>query len=277
MRLDAHQHYWDYAANAQDFAWMTEDLVAIRQNFLPADLAPLRTQAGIEGTIAVQAREVEAETDFLLELAARDSSIRGVVGWIDLCAPDIETRLEHYADASALKGYRMLIHDRADPDFADSADHARGVGCLAKHGLTYDLLLRTIHLPAAIRLVDRMANQPFVVDHIAKPLMDGSDWDEWEKGIRAIAEREHVLCKLSGMVTEADWSNWQAQTFKPYLDTVLEAFGPNRLMIGSDWPVCTLAGNYGETLAVVEDWAAALSADEQAAILGLTCARFYSV
>lgn len=256
---------------------MTDQLTAIRRDFLPTDLAPLRAEVGIEGTIAVQAREREVETDFLLGLAADDPSIRGVVGWVDLCAPDVETRLDRYTDNPVFRGVRMLIHDRADPDFADSAPHLHGVSCLAFRGLAYDLLLRTIHIPAAIRLVDALPDQPFVVDHIAKPKMDGSDWDAWETGMRAISKRPNVCCKLSGLVTEADWSGWTSETFGPYLDTMLDAFGTDRLMIGSDWPVCTLAATYTQTMGVVIDWSQKLSPDERAALLGENCARFYAV
>lgn len=277
MRLDSHQHFWNYTANPDDFAWMSDELGALRRNFLPDDLAPLRAQSGVDGTIAVQARELEIETDFLLDLAKTDPTIRGVVGWVDLCSTDIEARLERYSDAETLKGFRMLIHDRMNPDFADSDEHAGGVALLGRFGLTYDLLLRTIHLPSAIRLVDRLPDQPFVVDHIAKPAMDGSDREAWQNGMHRIAEHQNVFCKLSGLVTEADWHSWREADFTPYLETVLEAFGPERLMIGSDWPVCTLAAGYRDTLDVVLRWSAALSADEQAGILGGNCARFYSV
>jgi len=276
MRLDAHQHFWNYTENAADYVWMTDDLADLQRDFLPSDLAPLRAKTGIEGTIAVQAREKETETDFLLELAKHDSSIRGVVGWIDLCAENVEGRLEGYSGETLLKGHRMLVHDRLDPNFADSKPHLRGVSLLQKFGLTYDLLLRTVHLPSAIRLVDHLPNQPFVVDHIAKPKMDGSDWEAWESGIRAIAERPHVLCKLSGLVTEADWDNWKSETFTPYLDVVLETFGTDRLMIGTDWPVCTLAADYKTVVGLVTNWAAKMSEDEQEAIFGGNCARFYS-
>lgn len=277
MQIDAHQHFWNYEENAKDFVWMNDDLEDLKRNFLPEDLAPLREACRIDGSIAVQAREVQAETDFLLQLAKADGSIKGVVGWLDLCAQNIETLLEQYQGSVALKGFRMLIHDRPDPDFADCSDHLHGVSILNKYGLTYDLLLRTIHLPAAIRLVDKLPDQPFVVDHIAKPAMDGSDWEAWKNGIRQIAQRPNVMCKLSGIVTEADWSNWQSSDFSPYLDTVLDAFGANRLMIGSDWPVCTLAANYESTLGVVRNWIEKLSTDEQRMIMGQNCAEFYSV
>lgn len=277
MKLDAHQHFWSYGENPGDFPWMTDDLAAIQRDFLPIDLAPLRAEVGIDGTIAVQAREMGVETDFLLGLAADDTSIRGVVGWVDLCAHDAEDRLDKYTENPVFRGVRMLIHDREDPDFADSAPHLNGVYCLNSRGLTYDLLLRTIHIPAAIRLVDALPNQPFVVDHIAKPKMDGSDREAWETGMRGIAERPNVSCKLSGLVTEANCSNWTTETFGPYLDTVLEAFGTDRLMIGSDWPVCTLAASYAKAIGVVTDWSEKLSSDERAALMGDNCARFYSV
>lgn len=277
MRLDAHQHFWSYSENADDYVWMTDDLGVLKQDFLPDDLAPLLAKANMDGCIAVQAREVQSETDYLLDLATANPIVKGVVGWVDLCAADIEARIEPYADRAELKGFRMLIHDRQDADFADSAAHARGVASLARFGLTYDLLLRTVHLPSAIRLVDSLPDQPFVVDHIAKPKMDGSDRDAWEFGMREIAKRPNVMCKLSGLVTEADWSKWQASQFTPYLDTVLEAFGPDRLMIGSDWPVCTLAADYHSAMNIVFSWADRLSTAEQAAIMGGTCAKFYSV
>lgn len=277
MRIDSHQHFWRYARDAGDFVWMTDDLAALRHDFLPADLAPLREALGIDGSVAVQAREVEAETDFLLALAAGHPSILGVVGWVDLCADDVAERLDRWSGEARLKGMRMLIHDRADPDFADSDAHARGVARLGERGLTYDLLLRTIHLPAAIRLVDRLPDQPFVVDHIAKPAMDGSDLEAWKRGISEIARRPNVMCKLSGMVTEAHWRGWRAEQFGPWLAHVLGAFGTDRLMIGSDWPVCTLAADYERTMRVVLDWTRALSDDERSAVLGGNCAGFYGI
>lgn len=277
MRIDAHQHFWQYSLNSDDFVWMSDELAALKHDFLPADLTPLRNSIGFDGSVAVQAREVEAETDFLLGLAADSPEVLGVVGWVDLCADDVAARLDRWADDKTLKGFRMLIHDRPDPDFADSAAHARGVGLLEARGLAYDLLLRTIHLPAGIRLVDRFPDQRFVVDHIAKPAMDGSDLDAWKRGMTEIAQRPNVMCKLSGLVTETDWESWKVETFEPYLEHVLEAFGTDRLMIGSDWPVCTLAADYMRAMRVVLDWSQALSEAERAALLGGNCARFYGI
>lgn len=275
MRLDAHQHFWNYTDNPNDYPWMNDELSAIQRNFLPSDLAPLLSAANFDGTIAVQAREMTVETDFLLELARDNDIVKGVVGWLDLCSPKIKESLDHYAADPDLKGFRMLIHDNPDPDFANSESHAHGIGLLESYGWSYDLLLRAIHIPSAIQLVDKFPNQKFVVDHISKPAIDRSDWDFWLSGMRAIAERPNVMCKLSGLVTEGHWQDWQPSHFIPFLDEMVSAFEFDRLMIGSDWPVCTLAADYGKTMSVVENWAAQFSKTEQNSIFGLTAANFY--
>jgi L-fuconolactonase len=275
MKIDAHQHFWDYAANAADYVWMSDAEHMLRRNFLPNDLAPLLTQAGYAGTVAVQAREMRQETDWLLLLANEYEFIRGVVGWLDLTDPAVDAQLEAYTNEPKLKGLRMLIHDQPDPDFADSPDHLRGVAKLESRGLTYDLLLRTIHLPAATRLVDALPDQRFVIDHIAKPKINGSDWDAWSAGMKAIAQRPNVMCKLSGLVTLGDWAEWKCLPYARFLDHVLECFGPARCMIGSDWPVATCAAEYGDTMSVVEQWAKSLSVSEKAAILGANASVFY--
>jgi L-fuconolactonase len=277
MRLDAHQHFWNYSENPDDFAWMSKEFSVLRNNFLPQDLEPHLRACGYHGTIAVQAREMEKETDFLLGLARDNALIKGVVGWVDLCASNVEQRLEQYSGETLLKGFRMLIHDRTDQNFANSPAHARGVGLLQHYNWTYDLLLRSEHLSSAIQLIDKCPNQKFVVDHIAKPAIDKTDWPVWLTGIRAIAERPNVYCKLSGLVTQSDWNIWTAKDFTPFLDAVLEAFGPERLMIGSDWPVCTCAAGYAETVSVVESWAAQFNKTECDNLFGNSCARFYDV
>jgi L-fuconolactonase len=275
MKIDAHQHFWDYAANADHYVWMSDAEHMLRRDFLPSDLAPLLNAAGYTGTVAVQAREMRGETDWLLGLAAQHDFISGVVGWLDLTDPAVDMQLDAYADQPKLKGLRMLIHDQAEPDFADSPGHLRGVAKLAARSLAYDLLLRTIHLPAAIRLVDALPNQRFVIDHIAKPKLDGSDWDAWSAGMRAIAERPNVMCKLSGLVTMGDWAAWRDLPYARFLDHVLNCFGTARCMIGSDWPVATCATDYACTMGVVETWLQQLSVAEQAAITGTNCALFY--
>jgi len=277
MRIDSHQHFWDYAAHAGDYVWMSAEQGMLRRNFLPEDLAPLLRQTGFDGTVAVQAREMVAETDFLLGLAARTPWILGVVGWIDLCAPDAEALIERYAAEPKLKGLRLIIHDHPDPEFAASPAHVRGVGWLARHGLTYDLLLKPRDIRPSIRLVDQHPDQRFVVDHIAKPSLAPGGLSPWREDIRELARRPNVWCKISGLVTLADWAAWTPEQFTPCLDLVLEAFGADRLMAGSDWPVCTCAASYARTMQVALDWSARLSPAERAAFLGGTCARFYNL
>jgi L-fuconolactonase len=203
--------------------------------------------------------------------------VYGVVGWLDLCDADIEPQIAAVAHEPKLKGLRMLIHDQSDLGFADSDAHVRGVALAEKYGLSYDLLLRPPHLPAATRLVDRLPKQRFVVDHLAKPRI-GAQFDaEWAQGIRELARRPQVFCKLSGLSTLVAAGELRIATLRPYLDTVLEAFGASRCMVGSDWPVCTLNADYPTTLGVVSEWAEALSPAERDDILGLSCARFYRI
>ena len=275
MRIDSHQHFWHY--NTTDYGWISNDLSPIKRNFLPEDLRPLLTAIQFDGCIAVQARSKEAETDYLLGLAARNDFIKGVVGWINLCDENAPDRLGHFAQNPLLKGIRHILHDEADKNYCLRTDFMRGVSALQPFGLTYDLLLRPQHLRPAITLVDHFPNQKFVVDHIAKPLIKEQKFDPWEKEIREIAAYANVWCKLSGMVTEADWQNWKPAHIHPYLDIVFDAFGPERLMIGSDWGVCTLAGDYAPVMKVVIDYVEQFSEDVQKGILGGNCARFYGV
>ena len=277
MQIDAHQHFWDYAAHPDDFTWMGGEYASLGRDCLPGDLEPVLIANGIAGTVAVQARELVEETDFLLAIADRTPWVLGVVGWIDLCDPGAEGLVERYAEHPALRGLRLLIHDRPDPDFATSAPHVRGVGWLARYGLTYDLLLKPPHLRPAATLADLLPRQRFVVDHIAKPPIATGRLSPWREDIRELARRPNVYCKVSALVTTADWATWSPAQFAPYLDVVLEAFGPSRLMAGSDWPVCTCAASYERTMQVTREWAAALGQRERDAILGGTCAEFYGL
>ncbi len=275
MHIDAHQHFWNYSANPSDYVWMTERYSSLRRNYAPSDLRPLLEESGFGGSVAIQAREMHCETDYLLDLASQEPSILGVVGWVDLCDPDAERHLDRFSASPWLKGFRMLVHDRADTGFAASDAHVRGVKLLEAYGLTYDLLIRPQHIDAATQLVDLCPGQRFVVDHLAKPDIKAGVLEPWRSRLLELARRPHVFCKLSGMVTEADWDAWRPQDLHPYLDCVLEAFGAARLMIGSDWPVSTCAASYGATMKVVVDWTTKLSADEREAILGRTCDSFY--
>jgi L-fuconolactonase len=275
MQIDSHQHFWRY--HPDQHGWMTDAMAALRRDYLPADLTPLLDGLGFDGSITVQARQVIEETEWLLRLAETESRILGVVGWLDLCSPGLPDQLERYSTHPKLVGARHLVHDEPDDRFMLRPEFRRGIGMLAEAELAYDLLLRPHHLPVALELVDEFEDQLFVLDHIAKPQIRDHVVSGWSEDVTRLAERPNVFCKLSGLVTEADWAAWRSSDFRPYLDVVLEAFGAERLMIGSDWPVCTLAGDYGAAMRLVIDYVGALSADEQAGILGDNCARFYGV
>jgi L-fuconolactonase len=273
MHIDSHQHFWQY--NPVQHVWMTEDMSVLRRDFMPPDLAPLLEAAGFQGTVAVQARQILEETDWLLALSDQYDFIRGVVGWVDLQADDVREQLLRYVGHPRFKGVRHIVEDEPDVDFLVRPAFRRGIAALAEFGLTYDLLLRPQHIPAALKLVHEFPRQPFVVDHIAKPLIKDRVISPWREGIDALAQCPNVCCKLSGMVTETNWRSWTSEEFKPYLDIVLNAFGVDRLMIGSDWPVCTLSGEYQPVMDIVIDYVRQVSAEAEQKVLGDNCARFY--
>lgn len=273
MRIDAHQHFWRY--NAADYSWITDDMAPLKRDFLPADLKPLLDEIGFDGSIAVQARHNMEETRWLLELAEANQFVRGVVGWVDLCSPDASRHLEQLAASAKLVGIRHVAQDEPDDEFLLKPGFCRGVALLRAFGLAYDILVYPRHLRVAAKFARQFPEQRFVLDHIAKPRIAEQSMEPWKSDIRELANLPNVHCKLSGMVTEAKWRLWQAKDFRPYLDTVLQAFGPSRLMIGSDWPVCTLSADYRSTMQIVMDFIAELSASEKDAILGATCAEFY--
>jgi len=275
MRIDSHQHFWRYGP--AQYPWIGDRMTVLKRDYVPADLEPLLQASGFEGTIAVQAQQAAPETDWLLELAERHAFIRGVVGWVDLRAADVDAALERYAARPKLVGVRHIVHDEPDDDFLLREDFRRGVARLRAHGLVYDLLLFPKHLPRAVKLVEQLPEQSFVLDHIAKPFIRDGLVSPWREELRRLASLPNVSCKLSGMVTEARWNEWRPADIHPYLDAVLEAFGASRLMIGSDWPVCLLAGDYARTMSVVVDWADRLSAVERDGILGGNAARVYGL
>jgi L-fuconolactonase len=272
MRVDAHQHFWQYTA--EKYGWIDVSMAAIRRDFLPANLKPLLDAAGVDATVAVQARQSLEETRWLLNLARENAWIAGVVGWAPLAEERVDVVLEELAADERLKGVRHVLQAEPDAYFA-RADFNAGVGLLRKRSLVYDVLIVERQLPAAIALVDRHPTQQFVLDHVAKPLIAADVFEPWATQMRELAKRPHVVCKLSGMVTEASFHHWTADNLRPYLETALDAFGPERLMFGSDWPVCTVAANYTRWMEVVRDFIGELSGGEQRGILGGNAVRVY--
>ena len=274
MKVDSHQHFWEYDPNRQD--WINDNMKRIRRNFLPGDLFPLLQDAKIDGCIAVQAEESMRETDFLLDLADQHEWILGVVGWADLGSDGLEEVLENYSENEHLVGFREVLQSK-DPRYMLREEFIRGIHKLGEKGYAYDLLTFPQHLQAALELVKKCPNQRFVIDHLSKPEIKSSEWKEWKKLILPLAERELVFCKLSGMVTEADWNKWKPEDLFPYLEISLELFGPDRLMFGSDWPVCLVAGEYEQVFRIIEDFTSQLSASERDRILGETALEFYQI
>ncbi len=272
-RIDAHQHFWLYAPDTH--AWIDDSMQALRRDFLPEDLAPLLLAAGFDGCIAVQAQQNIAETEWLLRLAGEHDFIRGVVGWVDLCASDVEDQLRRLTEHPKLRGIRHIVQDEADDRFMLRPDFLRGIDALAQFDLAYDILVYPRQLPAAVELAAMFPEQRFVLDHLGKPPIRSGETHAWARGIAALSRNHNVYCKLSGLVTEADWQANIATDFTPYLDVAFDWFPPERLMIGSDWPVSTLAAPYAETLAIVEEYVAGLGDAVVAAIGGETAARVY--
>jgi L-fuconolactonase len=249
----------------------------LKRDFLPGDLEPLLAGIKFDGSIVVQARQNLEETRWLLALAEQHAFIKGVVGWVDLRSDRLPAQLERFACHPKLVGVRHVVHDEADDNFMLRAEFRHGIAQLSDFNLTYDLLLFPKHLPIAVQLVREFPKQPFVLDHIAKPHIAEGRISPWHEDLRALADFPNVFCKLSGMVTEAKWNDWRPGDFHRYLDVVLDAFGPGRVMIGSDWPVCTLSGDYGAVMKLVIEYLQTLSITDQAAILGDNCARFYQI
>jgi len=275
MKIDAHQHYWHYTP--EEYGWIGPDMSILQKDHLPNDLAPLLESANIEGSIAVQARQTLDETRWLLELADQYPFIKGVVGWVDLRSPELRGQLERCYTHPKFCGVRHIVQDEPDDQFMLREDFIRGLGTLAEFDLAYDILIFPRHLPVACELVERFPNQRFVLDHIAKPFIKDGQVAPWDADIRRLAAHPNVLCKISGMVTEADWHRWRPSDFRPYLETVFEAYGTQRIMFGSDWPVCTLAATYAGVIEIVSDYVQQLSEEEQADVWGKTAQRFYGL
>jgi L-fuconolactonase len=274
MRVDAHQHFWRY--DPVRYSWIDGSMMPLCRDVLPADAKREMDAAGFDGCIAVQALQTVDETRWLLSLADSYPFIVGVVGWVDLQSPAVADDLEALAAHPKLVGIRHIVQSEPD-DFLSRPAFRRGVAVLQRFGLTYDILIYGRHLPAAVELVGAFPCQPFVLDHLAKPDIRSGAVEEWAAELRRLAAFPNVCGKLSGLVTEADWRAWTPDQLRPYIDVAFDCFGPERLMIGSDWPVCTLAAGYADTMRVVLDYVARCSGSEREAVLGGTARRFWNL
>ena len=266
MIIDSHHHYWHY--NPVEYDWIDDSMKVIRADFLPEKLEKAIQEAGVDGVVSVHARQSVEETDWLIELAHQNQFMKGVVGWLPLISDNIETYLLKYSGEPLLKGVRHVVQGEPDPEFILRSDFNRGVSLLKKYSLVYDILILERQLPNTIRFVDQHPDQVFVLDHIAKPLIERNELSPWKENIQELAKRNNVSCKISGMVTEADYQHWTPQQLLPYFEVILEAFGPDRLLFGSDWPVCLVATSYKSWADLVKDIISPFSETEQAKIMG---------
>jgi L-fuconolactonase len=275
MKIDAHHHFWKY--NPVEYDWIDASMAMIRCDFLPPDLKRELDNVGIDGAVSVQARQTLEETTWLLNLADENDFLKGVVGWAPLADPNVRAILDRLVDRRKLKGVRHVVQDEPDDDFILRDHFNAGVRLLADYDLAYDILIYEHHLPQSIEFVDRHPNQVFILDHMAKPKAKVNEVEPWRTNIRRLAERENVCCKVSGLVTEVNWKSWKEAQLSVYLETVLDAFGPHRLMFGSDWPVCVVASSYEKWYEVVSRSCEKLSRDEQARIFGGTAIEAYKL
>jgi L-fuconolactonase len=273
MMIDSHQHFWKY--EPVKHSWIDDEMALIRKDFLPSDLATVYQENNIEGCVAVQADQTLEETDFLIDLASKNSFIKGIVGWVDLRNENIEEVLEKYSKHSSVKGFRHVVQGEEDHNFLLRPNFLRGISALEKYNFTYDILVFPHQLGAVLEFVKRFPNQKFVIDHIAKPYIKDGFFDGWAILMKEIAKQENVFCKVSGMITEADYNSWTPAQLESYLDLVFKAFGTNRIMFGSDWPVCLVAGNYNQVKSIIINFIAKFSAEDQAAVMGKNAIEFY--
>ncbi|MDD2437091.1 MAG: amidohydrolase family protein [Massilibacteroides sp.] len=265
MIIDTHHHLWNY--DPIEFDWIDEDMISISKSFLPADLQSTLDGTGVTGVISVQARQKIEETEWLLSLTAENEWMKGIVGWLPLAAENISELLQKYSTNKWMKGLRHVVQAEPDPEFILGKAFNRGVSLLKNYNLVYDVLIFQHQLPATIRFVDLHPDQLFVLDHIGKPRIKTHELEPWASNLKMLAERENVYCKISGMVTEAEYKKWSPTQLKPYFDIVLEAFSPSRLLFGSDWPVCLVATTYADWVQLVKQFLSDLSIHEQEQIL----------
>ena len=275
MTIDSHQHFWNY--EPKKHSWINDNMWAIQKHFTPEDLKKVYAKNGIDGCVAIQTDQTLEETNFLLDLATKNDFIKGVVGWVDLRADNIDQVLECYNDTKKLKGVRHIVQGEADHNFLLRPHFLNGISRLEKHNLTYDILIFPHQLGAVIEFVKKFPNQKFVINHIAKPYIKDGFYSGWAVLMKEISQYDNMYCKVSGMITEADHNTWTFNQIRPYINLVLDAFGTERIMFGSDWPVCLLAGNYVQVKELVTNAIASFSKEEQAAIMGNNAIQFYNL
>jgi L-fuconolactonase len=275
MNIDSHVHLWHY--NDREYLWMQEGMDVLRRDYLPDELKPLLDSVGFDGVVVIEARQMLAENDYILNLAKTNPSIMAYVGWVDLCSDEAANQLEPYQDQPLFRGVRHVLIDEPDDDFILREDFQRGLALLGNFGMTYDLLVRWDQLPQTIEIARRFPEQPFVLDHIANPLIKEGMMSPWKENLQTLATCPNVVCKLSGFAEFTHWHQWTPAEFDPYLDIVTEAFGHDRLMIGSNWPVCTLSGDYQPVMNIVINYLRQFSPEVQSQIFGGNCARFYGI
>jgi L-fucono-1,5-lactonase len=275
MRIDSHQHFWKFDP-VRD-SWITDEMAIIQNNFLPSDFQSVLRKNNFDGSVVVQSDQSENENEFQLKNAEGNDFIKGVVGWVDLQADDVEERLAHFSSFEKMKGFRHVLQGETDRSLMLKPEFMNGISKLEKFGFTYDILIYADQLKYIPEFVGAFINQKFVIDHLAKPVIKNREISEWKNDIQKIARFENVYCKISGMVTEADWKNWKQDDFVPYVDVVIEAFGPDRIMYGSDWPVCLVAASYEQTLGIVVEYFSSFSETEQELFFGGNAVKFYSL
>ena len=275
MRIDAHQHFWRF--NLAEFGWIDDSMAVLRRDFLPNDLKPELDRIGFDGSINIQARQSLEETRFLLDLAKSAPFVLGVVGWVDLRSPKVREQLKEFAGNPKFVGVRHVVQYEPDDRFLMQPDFLRGIAALEEFDLAYDILIFPKHLRVAAEFVERFPRQRFVLDHLAKPFIKAGRVHPWDSDLGELAKFPNVFCKLSGMVAEADIKNWKPENLTPYIDIAFQCFGSERLMIGSDWPVCTAAGSYSQVMHVVLDYLSKHPAKVQDAVLGGNAARFWKL
>jgi len=275
MRIDAHQHFWKYAPTTH--GWINDEMAVIRKDFLPNDLEPILSKHNIDGTVAVQADESIHETEFLLSLSEKHAFIKAVIGWIDLRSPQIHDQLAYFKKFRKLVGFRCIMQGQPDEAYLNNEIFIKNVALLKDFDYTYDLLVYHHQLPSLLKFIEKIPENRLILDHIGKPDIKAKNYSKWKENIFELAQHPGIYCKLSGMITEANYSTWKYDDIVPYMDAVGEAFGAERICFGSDWPVCLVAGNYDKMIGVVEKWASQLNEKDYNQLFGLNTSRFYNI